>query len=100
MASNGRRIRATVVVNGDDVYEDLFGACLALTDIATEAGFATGRQVGMGRLPDSAIYVLYTATGECTIAQQDALVDRVCAGTGLVALHASNVLNANEPLYS
>ena len=103
MASNGQRTRAVVVVNGDDVYEDLFGGCLALTEMATAAGFVTSHQVGMQQFlnndPDPAVYVLYTATGQCSAAQQDALADRVRAGAGLIALHASNLFGPDEPLF-
>jgi hypothetical protein len=103
VASNGQRTSAVVVVNGDDVYEDLFGACLALTDIATEGGFVTSHRVGMQRFLgddlDPAVYVLYTATGQCTAAQQNALANRVRAGAGLVALHASNLFGPDEPMF-
>lgn len=53
--------RALVVINGDDVYEDLFSAGLKLAEILSAAGFAARtragrepvayrRQVGRGRV--------------------------------------------------
>jgi uncharacterized protein len=90
---NGRR--AEVIINGIDKYEDLLGVSSLLCHIASDAGFATTRHLGMWRFdspvaaPD--VYVLYIARGAFTVAQQNALVRRVRTGTGLLALHTTNV---------
>lgn len=89
-------LRAAVVVNGDDVYEDIFGAASSLSEIASSAGFATTVHIGMQRFgerdeSDVDVYVLYTATGLFTPQEQAGLARRVEHGAGLVALHASNV---------
>jgi type 1 glutamine amidotransferase len=85
---------ALVVINGDDVYEDLFTASLELQEILTDSGFSCRVGMGMGRFEepvDVDLVVLYTAMGRFTAAQQEALADLVRRGTGLVAIHASNV---------
>ncbi len=92
--------RATVIVSGDDVYEDLFGAEVVLQDILTSVGFATSVGMGMGRLRDWAalgddVVVLYTAMGEFSTEQQEALADAVAAGLGLVAIHSTTVLGGS-----
>jgi uncharacterized protein len=90
--------KALVVVNGDDVYEDVFAASLELQDILTAAGFATAVGAGTARFDDAAaladtdLVVLYTATGEFPPQRQRALAARVRGGAGLLAIHASNVL--------
>ena len=89
---------ATVLITGDDVWEDLFGASLELAAITVEAGLATRSRVGLGafaelaergELPD--VLVLYTAMGESTPAQQRALTDAVNAGMGILAVHTAAV---------
>lgn len=91
--------QAVILVGGDDVYEDLFGASFALADIAAEAGFIASRRMGLGSvawfadrgsMPD--VLALYTAMGEASQRQQQALADAVAAGMGLVAVHTANVL--------
>jgi uncharacterized protein len=85
---------ALVIINGDDVYEDLFTAGLKLAGILTAAGFAATTAMGTGRLDRRAaadLVVLYTALGSFPPERQSALADAVRAGTGLLALHASNV---------
>ena len=59
--------RALVVINGDDVYEDLFSAGLKLAEILSVAGFAARTTMGTARLADRAavgLLVLYTALGD------------------------------------
>jgi len=93
--------RAAVLINGDDVYEDMFGAASALSEVASLAGFATTVGVGMERFREpqereAEVYILYTATGVFTPEEQAGLASRVESGAGLVALHASNVFATNE----
>ena len=86
--------RALVVINGDDVYEDLFSAGLKLAEILSAAGFAARTSMGTARLADLAatdLLVLYTALGEFPPARQAALAAAVRAGAGLLAVHAANV---------
>jgi type 1 glutamine amidotransferase len=86
--------RALVVINGDDVYEDLFSAGLKLAEILVAAGFAARTVMGTARLADRTaanLLVLYTALGDFPPARQSALVAAVRSGAGLLAVHASNV---------
>jgi type 1 glutamine amidotransferase len=97
-----------VVLNGDDVYEDLFSAGLKLQELLAGLGFATRTVMGTARLAAPAeqgapaeqaalaeegadLIVLYTAMGYFPPARQAALAEAVRAGAGLLALHASNV---------
>lgn len=91
---------ALVVLNGDDVYEDLFSAGLKLQEILTSLGFATSQKMGTaGRSDDTSLIVLYTAMGYFPPERQQALADTVAAGTGLLAVHAANVFpSANGQL--
>jgi uncharacterized protein len=99
---------AVVVLNGDDVYEDLFSAGLKLQELLAGLGFATRTAMGTARLAAPAekaapaeegapaeggadLIVLYTAMGYFPPARQAALAEAVRAGAGLLALHASNV---------
>jgi hypothetical protein len=91
--------RALVVINGDDVYEDLFSAGLKLAEILVAAGFATRTAMGTARLADRAavgLLVLYTAMGDFPAAPQSALAAAVRSGAGLLAVHASNVFPGTE----
>jgi uncharacterized protein len=81
---------ATVVINGDDVYEDLFTAGLKLQEILTGEGFVTDQVMGSD-LRDQDLIVLYTALGYFPPKRQASLARAVSQGTGLLALHASNV---------
>ena len=84
--------RALVVINGDDVYEDLFSAGLKLAEILVSAGFAVRTAFGTGRLGEAAyLVVLCTALGYFPPDRQAALFDAVRGGTGLLAVHATNV---------
>jgi type 1 glutamine amidotransferase len=86
--------RALVVINGDDVYEDLFSAGLKLAEILVAAGFAARASMGTARLADRAatgLFVLYTALGDFPQSRQAALAGAVRSGAGLLAVHASNV---------
>ena len=91
-----RAAEAMVLVGGDDVYEDLFGASAELAAIAGEAGFVAHRRMGLGsfawasqygQTPD--VLALFTAMGEATARQQQALADAVAQGMGLVAVHTA-----------
>jgi type 1 glutamine amidotransferase len=85
---------ALVVVNGDDVFEDLFTAASELHAVLTDEGFVTRTGLGMGRFDhavDDDLIVLCTALGEFTAAQRRGLRNAVSAGAGLLAFHATNV---------
>jgi type 1 glutamine amidotransferase len=87
---------AVVIIAGDDVYEDLFGAGAALQQILLEAGLVCELRMGSGALDDideSDLVVLYTAVGEFGQDRQGRLADAVHAGAGLLAIHASNVFS-------
>ncbi len=91
--------RAMVIVNGDDIHHDLLSASLVFQQLGTEAGFATRRAIGTARFveprPETAeadVYVLYTAGGQFDTAQQQALLDAVTAGKGVVAVHGANIM--------
>jgi len=103
-----------VIVNGDDLHHDLLGAARVFRELATEAGFVATAAMGMGRfigpMPRTAaadVFLLYTAGGQFGTAQQRALASLVAGGTGLVAIHCSNVLGnlagaldpADRPMY-
>ena len=94
---------ALVLIDGTDIHHDLFGAALTLQSIGLAAGVRTGRGVGMQRFVDPReetanvdAYVLYTAGGAFGPDQQAALADAVAGGKGLLALHASCVLDDDE----
>lgn len=94
---------ALIVITGDDVYEDLFSASLELQEIAIETGFVASVGMGMARFaidsiarPTERVVILYTAMGEFTADQQEGLDELVRGGTGLVAIHASNVFGQTE----
>jgi uncharacterized protein len=92
--ASGQRPSALVVINGDDVYEDLFTAGLKLADILASAGFAARTAMGTGRLDRHSVpglIVLYTALGCFPPPRQAALAGIVRSGAGLVAIHSSNV---------
>jgi uncharacterized protein len=85
---------ALVVIDGDDVYEDLFTASLKLAGLLTEAGFTARTALGTARLADRAaaqLFVLYTAMGNFPADRQQALAEAVQAGSGLLAVHSANV---------
>jgi uncharacterized protein len=88
---------ALVVIDGDDVYEDLFTAGLKLAEILVAAGFAARTAMGTARLADKAaadLFVLYTAMGNFPPERQAALAGAVRSGSGLLAVHSSNVFPA------
>lgn len=90
---------ALVIINGDDVYEDLFTAGLKLAGMLVPAGFRTRTAMGTacldqhcldaGGAPD--LFVLYTALGHFPPSRQAALASAVRSGAGLLAVHAANV---------
>ena len=91
--------RAMVIVNGDDIHHDLLSASLVFQQLASEAGYATRRAIGTSRFveprPETAetdVYVFYTAGGLFDTAQQQALLDAVKAGKGVVAMHGANIM--------
>jgi type 1 glutamine amidotransferase len=91
---------ALAVIGGDDVYEDLFTASAELAGLAVEAGLATRTSMGTERLTqlgsmmtgaEAGLVLLYTAMGSFPEPAQDALAAAVRAGTGLIAVHSTNV---------
>jgi type 1 glutamine amidotransferase len=92
--ASGRPPSALVVINGDDVYEDLFTAGVKLAEILVSAGFAARTAMGTGRLDRCGaadLTVLYTALGYFPPSRQAALAGAVRSGAGLLAVHAANV---------
>lgn len=87
---------ALIVIDGDDVYEDLFTAGLKLAGILVAAGFVTRTAMGTARLAvKTDLFVLYTALGNFPPDRQAALRAAVRDGSGLLAVHSSNVFPAN-----
>lgn len=87
---------ATVVLTGDDVYEDLFGAGVELQELLAEEGLATRVRIGCGSLasgapgaPGDAVIALYRAAGDLGPRERAGLQDAVAAGTGLLAVHST-----------
>jgi type 1 glutamine amidotransferase len=85
---------ATVVLGGDDVYEDLFGAGIELQDLLAAEGLATRVRVGCGSLRDradagDAVIALYRAAGDLGPAERRGLREAVARGAGLLAIHST-----------
>jgi Uncharacterized protein conserved in bacteria len=83
---------ASVIITGDDVYEDLFTASCELQDLLVAAGFVARVRFGSASLADASnddLVVLYTAGGKMRNEEQSALAAAVAAGTGLLALHST-----------
>lgn len=94
---------ATVVVAGDDVFEDLFTAAVTLQSLLTAEGFAARTALGTAVFDDPAgplahddLIVLYTAAGRFTAGQRRALARAVHDGAGLIAVHSANL--PREPI--
>jgi type 1 glutamine amidotransferase len=97
---------ATVAVNGDDVFEDLFTAAGELQGLLAAEGFATRISLGTARFEDTSdpalppadgddsgddLIVLFTAGGRFTEQARRGLARAVHGGAGLIALHSTNV---------
>lgn len=89
---------ATVVVSGDDVFEDLFTAAVALQSLLTAEGFAARTALGTAVFEDAGaqiahddLIVLYTAAGRFTAEQRRKLAQAVHDGAGLIAVHSTNL---------
>ena len=89
---------ATVVVAGDDVFEDLFTAAVALQSLLTAEGFAARTALGTAVFEDAGariahddLIVLYTAAGRFTAGQRRGLAQAVHDGAGLIAVHSANL---------
>ena len=86
---------ATVVVNGDDVFEDLYTAAGELQGLLAAEGFAARIALGTARFEDAApaadLIVLYTAAGRFTEQARRGLARAVHDGAGLIAVHSANV---------
>ncbi len=98
-----------VIVNGDDIHHDLISASLVYQQLGIEAGFVTRRAMGTNRFveprpetADADVYLFYTAGGQFTTEQQEALADAVRGGKGYVAVHGANIMGfdaADRPLF-
>lgn len=99
LEATGGAPRAQVVINGDDIYEELFPVGDQLRQIASRVGYATTLNSGMARFsswapkgPKLNLVVLYTGMGQFTPEQQTGLAELVEEGCGLLVVHGSNVL--------
>lgn len=84
--------RASVVIGGDDVYEDLFTASCELQELCTEAGFVARVRFGAACLRETDgddLVVLYTAGGLFDGDEQSALSAAIASGTGLLSIHST-----------
>lgn len=95
--------KVTVVVAGTDTHHDLYGAAGALAGLVAEAGLPVQIAVGLDRFVDpmpvtreTDVFVIYTAGSNLSAAEQSALVDLVAGGKGVVALHSSSVVLADQ----
>jgi type 1 glutamine amidotransferase len=92
---------ASVVIAGDDVYEDLFTASVELQDLLSSAGFVTSVRLGTARFAhpiDDDLVVLYRAAGTFTAAERRGLAEAVAARTGLLVVHSSAVFDDDPEL--
>lgn len=85
---------ATVVLTGDDVYEDLFGAGVELQGLLADRGLATRVRLGSGSLagagPDGdTVIALYRAAGDLGPRERAGLQEAVASGAGLLAVHST-----------
>ncbi|MDN4598968.1 ThuA domain-containing protein [Leifsonia virtsii] len=91
---------ATVMLVGDDVYEDLFGAGVELQALLAEEGLATRVRIGAGALRDAqtadGVIALYRAAGELDDAERRGLEEAVSGGAGLLAVHSTAYLEDDE----
>jgi hypothetical protein len=95
---------ATVMLVGDDVYEDLFGAGVELQALFAQEGLATRVRVGAGSLRDTSaeggrpgaagddVIALYRAAGELGDSERRGLEHAVAGGAGLLAVHSTAYL--------
>jgi type 1 glutamine amidotransferase len=93
--------RATVVIAGDDVYEDLFGVVSTLQALLVAEGFAARVAMGLGRFASAApatddLVVICSGVGEFTREAQRGLTARVSAGLGAIFIHATAVLDEQD----
>jgi hypothetical protein len=89
---------ATVVVSGDDMFEDLFTAAVALQSLLTAEGFAARTALGTAVFEDAGariahddLIVLYTAAGRFSAEGRRNLAQVVHDGAGLIAVHSTNL---------
>lgn len=93
---------ATVMLVGDDVYEDLFGAGVELQAMLADEGLATRVRIGAGSLREPAsasgphapdeVIALYRAAGELDDDARRGLERAVAGGAGLLAVHSTAYL--------
>lgn len=91
--------RALVLVTGEDIFHDLAAAGPMLQRLAVDAGSAASLCVGLQRFreprtgtPSPDVLVLYTHGASFPTDEQEELAALVRDGTGLVAVHCTNVL--------
>ncbi|GAA2057469.1 hypothetical protein GCM10009820_18760 [Leifsonia soli] len=98
-----RMATATVMLVGDDVYEDLFAAGVELQALLADDGLATRVRIGAGSLREQAtasdeatpgddVIALYRAAGELDDDARRGLERAVAAGAGLLAVHSTAYL--------
>jgi hypothetical protein len=91
-AATAMPMTAKVLLAGDDVYEDLFGAGVELQALLADEGLATRVRIGSGSLRgqgDDAVIALYRAAGELGEAERRGLEEAVAGGAGLLAVHST-----------
>ncbi|GIT80838.1 hypothetical protein LLS1_25070 [Leifsonia sp. LS1] len=94
MVREGVMTTATVVLTGDDVYEDLFGAGVELQGLLAAEGLATRVRIGTGSLgrdetTTDVLIALYRAAGDLGPRERAGLREAVAAGAGLLAVHST-----------
>lgn len=89
--------KISVVVAGTDKWHDVLGGGQAIRRILVSEGILAPLEIGLERFDedrfcDAAAYVVYAMRPAMRPEAQEALAARVAEGTGLVVLHASNVV--------
>lgn len=97
-------LKTTVVLGGTDNYHDLLAGGDAIQKMLIEAGMAARLRVGMEKFAggwpadDADVFVVNAMAPIFPMEHQRAWAERVAAGTGLVVLHASNVMDGDMDL--
>jgi len=87
---------AQLIVAGTDLWHDLLAGGRAMERVLLDSGMHATLRVGLERFaaewePKPDVYVLNTMEPRISAAGLKALSDKIASGTGLVALHATNV---------
>lgn len=87
--------RVRVLIGGNDDWHDIITGGQRLRDLLCADGHAATLHLGIGEQqlggPETRALVAHTNGARMTPAEQQAVADRVAAGTGFVALHQSTV---------